>query len=242
MLNARKLVLTLLALVAFSSTAAAIPVTFTTRAAFDAASAGSPRFDENFQSFATDVSFVAAPVNVNGNFTIQQVNLAGVPNTFRNIIDAPPFLFAEGQTSTYVSAFVNGGETAIDLTFSTPVFAFGADFYGIQGPPGSEGLVMDLFTPGGTLFATLTPPMSAAAGSFFGFVNTSQAELIGRIRFRALSTIPGGLGEGFGFDNAVGVRPGGPTAIPEPATMVLLGIGLTGVAGAVRRHRKANKG
>jgi hypothetical protein len=30
--------------------------------------------------------------------------------------------------------------------------------------------------------------------------------------------------------------------IPEPTTLVMLGLGLTGVAGAVRRHRKTNKG
>ena len=239
MTRTTRLVLALAVFALFSSSAAAAPVIFTNRAAFTAAAAGGTSFNENFQSFTTDTQFRTAAVNVGGNFTLQQVNLAGTPSDFRNQIDVSPFLFDEGQTSTYVSSFVNAGETVIDLTFTTPVFAFGADFFGVGGPPGSEGLVLDLFTPGGVLFSTLTVPQTAAAGSFFGFVNSSQAELIGRIRFRAGSTIPGTTGEGFGFDNVVGVRPGGTTAVPEPATLLLLGTGLAGIVAKVRR-RKGN--
>ena len=234
-----KLFLTLAALVLFSTSAAAVPVVFTNRPLFDAATAGSPRATENFQGFLVDTQFRTAAVAANG-FSIQQVNLAGPVSTFRNIIDPPPFLFAEGQTTTYASSFVNFGETAIDITFTNPVYAFGADFFGVTGPlPGvAEGLLMDLFTPGGALFATLAVPMTAPAGSFFGFVNTSQAELIGRIRFRGATLIPGGTGEGFGIDNTVSVLPGG-QVIPEPTTMILLGSGLAGLAARARKRRKS---
>lgn len=232
-----KLFLTLAAFALFATSASAVPVTFTSRPAFDAATAGSPRFTEGFQGFTADTQFRTAAVNVGGNFTLQQVNLMGVPSTFRNQIDVPPFEFAEGQTTTYASMFVNATETAVDLIFTNPVYAFGADFFGLQGPPGSEGVVLDLFTPGGALFATLSP--GPLGSSFFGFVNTSQSELIGRIRFRGSVLIPGGLGEGFGIDNVVGVSPGGTAAVPEPATMILLGTGLAGIAAKMRR-RKTN--
>jgi hypothetical protein len=235
-----KLFLTLAALVLFSTSAAAVPVIFTSRPLFDAATAGSPSAAENFQGFVADTQFRTVAVNVNG-YSIQQVNLAGPVSTFRNFIDPPPFMFAEGQTTTYASSFVNFGETAIDITFTNPVYAFGADFFGVTGPLGvaAEGLVMDLFTPGGALFATLAVPMTAPAGSFFGFVNTSQAELIGRIRFRGATLIPGGTGEGFGIDNTVSVLPGGTAVIPEPTTMILLGSGLAGLAARARKRRKS---
>lgn len=231
MKHAVRLVLTLAVFAVFSNAAYAVPVVFTTRAAFDAATAGSPRFTEDFQSFTTDTQFRTATVNVNGNFTLRQ---AGLDQLFRNQIDAPPLEFTDNNGTASISGFVDGTNTFFDLTFTNPVYAFGGDFFATTG---GEGLVIDLFNPAGTLFATL--PVNVATSGFFGFVNSSQAELISRIRFRA-ATDNGvlGSGEGFGLDNVVGVRPGGQTnPIPEPTTMFLLGTGLAGVAAKVRRRK-----
>ena len=79
------LVYLVLAVFVWAGTADAAVITYTSRAMWNAAIGGGPDFNEDFSSFGSDTSFVSSAVNVNGNFTLQQVNISG-SRTFRNII------------------------------------------------------------------------------------------------------------------------------------------------------------
>ena len=121
--------------------------------------------------------------------------------------------------------FTDFGATEVDMDFSTPIFAWGADF---NGAGTGELLNLDLILDMGG--STAIVPVTISDG-FFGFV-TTPAESLGMITFRSRNNNPGSGGEGFGLDNVSG-------AVPEPSSLALLGVAVVGLARRLRRKRAA---
>jgi hypothetical protein len=185
------------------------PITsFTSRTNWNTAVSGSSTFLEDFESFTADTPFRITPVDV-GEFTLLQV---GANPNFRNLIEVPPFQFDDNNGTKHASMFTNFGATTVDMTFDTPVFAWGADFFGADETTG-ERLNLDLVLDMGGVFVTI--PVTTNNG-FFGFV-TNPAEQIRQLTFVSRTNNPGTGGEGFGLDNVAGAQS---QAVPEPTSML----------------------
>lgn len=200
-------------------------MTYTDAAAWNAAvtPGGSTMYFEDFQGFVQDTSFRTSAV-VGSFFTIVQQG----SRDFRNLVDVPPFEFSDNNGTAHASVFTDYGTTTVKMSFTSPVFAWGADFFDAGS---DEMLDLDLVAPGGGILATLQVP---GGNSFFGFVSTGPVQSVGGIVFKSRIDDIGSGGEGFGLDNVQGASPG--AVIPAPGAILLGTIG-AGLAGWLRRRR-----
>lgn len=182
---------------------------------------------EDFESFADGLG---APLNLvfpgAGTATLSgSGNVDDDPDTGQNAISG-------------LNWWRTGAGNDFVVDFSAPIAAFG--FYGIDvGDIGAQ-LTLSLLDGTSTVIDiphTVEPggPSSGQNGSviYFGYIDTNNPWT--RAEFANLG---GGGGDDFGFDDMTIGSIEQVDPVPEPATMLLLGTRLVGVAGAARRKKK----
>jgi Abnormal spindle-like microcephaly-assoc'd, ASPM-SPD-2-Hydin len=193
--------------------AAAFPQTvtkFTSVQAWQTAVQGSPQFAEGFQEFNRDTYFQTGVLNV-GPFSLQQVGHDPTFGNFQNFIDLPPLQFTDNSGVANAALYTKFGVVTVDMKFSLPVFAWGANFYGAE-----SGELENLVVTGlhGNLIATI--PVTVDTG-FFGFV-ISPSEEISDITFESRLDNPDPtVGQGVGLGNVVGALTGTASVVFNPS-------------------------
>jgi hypothetical protein len=163
--------------------------------------AGSSQFTENFQEFTRDNYFQTGKLKTMP-FSLQQMGTDATFGGFENFVDVPPLQFTDNSGVTNAALYTKFGLISVDMKFNSPVFAWGANFYGAQASELVNLVVLD--TSGNTIS---TVPVTVDTG-FFGIVIT-PSEGIGDILFESQIENPDpSIGQGFGLEQVVGACTG----------------------------------
>ena len=204
-------------------------VTYTSFAAWQAAVAGDAQFLEDFSEFTQDTYFETTPVAA-GPLTLLQIGHDPIFGDFANFIDVPPLQFSDNSGVTNAAMYTKYGINTVDMGFSSPVFAWGANFYGAES---DELDAITLTSTGGGTVGTISVTVDTG---FFGFV-TSPPTGLSKITFQSQIDNPDPtVGQGFGLENVVGAYT--VAAVPEPKSILLLGAGLAVMAAIICRRRR----
>ena len=202
-----------------SLTARADTMVFTTRSAFVAATTGLTTIDFEGIAPANSVANFPSPLTLNG------VTFSGPSGGSLQVSVLDPGFFA--PLFQFNSGAVLSGFGFIEVTLPAGITAIGTDLMSTN-PSGST---FEVVLSTGETFLVNTPLRPER-----GFFGITADVAIASIRF---TTLPGPntsagipLLDNFSFGQAQ------PAAVPEPATILLLGTGLVGIATRARRRRK----
>ena len=192
--------------------------TFTTLPSFQGALEGATTFTQDFESFAHGTSLFGVSI-------LPGVTAATTGTTLE--------VFDSASIGKIMAGFPRtGSEFHYDVNLSAPYNAVAFDIQAFD-PNAQPGRLDVFFADATSTSFNIAPGATETTPVFFGIV---AGGAISRIRWNEpVEPLSGRCCEETGMDNFVAATT---TTVPEPSSVVLMGVGLAGMVGAGRLRKK----